>query len=161
MRKFLPTLVLFILLTACGDKTTLRTQVPVTPVTSTTFNGTCTISTEQKATIESFFKYFKVKDYKKMKQYCSKEFIKDYFHDKDVLRYSTAEFISYETQEYSVHGDEYWILVNYRGKPAKSIYSTDYDFELVENKQSISNSQNYMVLKKNNGRWIITALGNF
>lgn len=83
------------------------------------------------------------------------------FNSLDVLRYSTAEFISYETQEYSVHEDEYWILVNYRGKPAKSIYSTDYDFELVENKQSISNSQNYMVLKKNNGRWIITALGNF
>ena len=78
-----------------------------------------------------------------------------YYQRKAVYRWA------YETQEYSVHGDEYWILVNYRGKPAKSIYSTDYDFELVENKQSISNSQNYMVLKKNNGRWIITALGNF
>lgn len=151
MRKFLFTLLLLTLLTACGNNTTKTTQAPPTPTTNTTTKS-FTLSTEQKETLTSFFQYFNEGNYEKMKDFCSKDYVNDFFHKNDVFGFKTAKLLSYDETNIITHDKEYWIPISLKGEPTEDSSSYDKNSKFVE-------VGYYVVLEQQtNGKWLVTNI---
>lgn len=160
MKKILPTLLLITLLTACGNSTISTSQAPSTSATNTIATESSSIKTtesftlskEQKETLTSFFKYFSEKNYEKMKDFCSKKYVKDFFHKDDVFGFKTAKLISYDESNVIIHDKEYWIPISLSGEPTKD--SSNYD----ENSKIVEVGYDIILEQQTNGTWIITGI---
>ena len=111
-----------------------------------------TLSKEQKETLTSFFKYFSEKNYEKMKDFCSKKYVKDFFHKDDVFGFKTAKLISYDESNVTIHDKEYWIPISLSGEPTKD--SSNYD----ENSKIVEVGYDIILEQQTNGTWIITGI---
>lgn len=160
MKEILSTLLLITLLTACGNSTISTSQAPSTSATNTIATESSSIKTtesftlskEQKETLTSFFKYFSEKNYEKMKDFCSKKYVKDFFHKDDVFGFKTAKLISYDESNVTIHDKEYWIPISLSGEPTKD--SSNYD----ENSKIVEVGYDIILEQQTNGTWIITGI---
>ena len=149
MRKFLPTLLLLTLLTACGNSTTQTSQAPTTNTATT---KSFTLSAEQKETLTSFFQYFSEGNYENMKDFCSKDYVNDFFHKNDVFGFKTAKLLSYDETNIITHDKEYWIPISLKVEPTKDSSSYDKNSKFVE-------VGYYVVLEQQtDGKWLVTNI---
>ena len=160
MKEILSTLLLITLLTACGNSTISTSQAPSTSATNTIVTESSSIKTTesftlskgQKETLTSFFKYFSEKNYEKMKDFCSKKYVKDFFHKDDVFGFKIAKLVSYNESNVIIHDKEYWIPIFLKGEPIED--GTIYP----ENSKLIEVGYYVILEQQPNGTWIITGI---
>lgn len=86
-----------------------------------------------KECVNSYFSYYENGEYENMKEFCSDEFVKQYFHEKDVFGSSTAKLIKIEEIKYDKNNDKYVATVYIECMPVafSALYNKDKPDEAV------------------------------
>lgn len=114
-------------------------------------------STYMKNTIDiilSYFEYYEKGDFENMKQYCSDEFIKQFFHKGDVFGSKKSSLIKIDSVKNDAQNNRYIVCVEERITPVKS--SAYYD----EEKSQVDVYHTYVLKTNVNGQLVITAFAN-
>lgn len=57
--------------------------------------------------LNSYFSYYEKGDFDNMKQYCTNNFVDEYFHEKDVFGNASAKLIDFEEIKYDYETNQY------------------------------------------------------
>lgn len=103
--------------------------------------------------ITSYFSYYKNGDFENMKQYCTEDFVQEYFHVNDVFGNACAELINIESIEYVQEKQQYKAITYVKCIPTSN--SSLYD---NNNPGEATFTYNSYFLSINNGNIKIVAI---
>ena len=143
---------LIILCVGCNKQPQKAVQTETTKALATKTTETFTLSKEQKETLTSFFKYFSEKNYEKMKDFCSKDYVTDFFHKDDVFGFKSASLVSYDESNIIIHDKEYWLPIVLKGEATED--SSNY----VEGSKFEEVGYDAILEQQTDGTWLITGI---
>lgn len=114
-------------------------------------------STNMKEAIDiilSYFEYYEKGDFENMKQYCSEEFVKQYFHSNDVFGSKKSSLIKIDSIKNDAQNNRFKVCVEERVTPVKS--SAYYD----EQKSQVDVNNTYVLKSDGKGQLVIVAFAN-
>lgn len=102
--------------------------------------------------VNEYFEFYEKADYQKIKSYCSKNFIKEYFHTDDVFGNKTAKLGKINSINYNEDEQSYIVTVDVSVTPTKS--SALYD----ENENLVDTSFSLIIKENINNEYIIDGI---
>ena len=106
-----------------------------------------------KECLTSYFSYHEKGDFDNMKQYCRRNFVKEYFHEKDVFGNATAKLLDFDEIRYDEENNQYIAQLYVECVPVEGSALYDRDNPSGKVKTYIA-----FVLSVKNGKAIIEGL---
>lgn len=154
MKKFIVGVVSILLIICCFCSCKTTENSDQTKLFSTVANSADkNVQSDINSLLKSYFSYYEKGDYENMKQYCSDDFIKNYFHDKDVFGSAKSTLLKIDNSiKYDQEKGKYLVSVEEKVIPVKS--SAYYDKE----KSQVDVINDYIIKENGKGKLVIDSV---